>query len=135
MATRKKAAAPAEPTPQETPEAAAPAAETIDMPFDKMVRIYRKIGEKVTETKATYEAILEELQAQQDVLKDAIREHMKKENATSINTPYGLAIMSKSMRYGTNDWDGFKTFVRDNDLLDLFEKRLLEQDVFVVHSF
>lgn len=99
------------------------------MPFDKMVRIYRKIGEKITATKAEYDAALADLEAQQDVLKVAIRDHMKEQNATSIKTPYGLAILSKSVRYSTNDWDGFKKFVVEHDALDLFEKRIAQKNM------
>lgn len=132
MATRKKAAAAAE-TPVDTPPTDAPAtttgADKEAMPFDKMVRIYRKIGDRITETKATYDALLEELTAQQDVIKTAMRDYMKEQNATSIKTPYGLAIMSKTTRYSTNDWDGFKKFVVEHDALDLFEKRIAQKNM------
>ena len=129
MATRKKAAPAAEtPTPDAAPEAAAPD-QALAMPFDKMVRIYRKIGEKITETKAEYDKKLEDLTAQQEVLKTAIRDYMKEQNATSIKTPFGLAIMSKSTRYNTSDWDGFKKFVIKHDALDLFEKRIAQKNM------
>jgi hypothetical protein len=106
----------------------APAAEPA-MPFDKMVRIYKKIAAKITETKAEYDKALEELEAQKDVLTGAIRDHMQEQNATSINTPFGTAIMSKQTRYNTNDWDGFKTFVKEHDALDLFERRIAQKNM------
>ena len=105
----------------------APAADpTEGMPFDKIVRIYRKIGIAVTELEAEYEAKLKELKDQQEVFKTAIREYMKAQNATSINTPHGLAVMSVRTRYSTTDWDSFKEFVKKHDALDLFEKRIAQ---------
>lgn len=113
-------------TPEDNPQATAPADPTEGMPFDKIVRIYRKIGNAVTELEAEYEAKLKELKDQQEVFKTAIREHMKLQNATSINTPHGLAVMSVRTRYSTTDWDSFKEFVKKHDALDLFEKRIAQ---------
>lgn len=103
--------------------------QTLDMPFDKLVRIYRRIGASIAEVQAQYDAQLESLKAEQDVFKAAIREHMKLQNATSINTPFGTAIMSVKTRYSTTDWDSFKTFVKENDALDLFEKRIAQANM------
>lgn len=133
MATRKKAAAPAGPTEDatvlnETPSPA-PAPEEAAMPFDKMVRIYRKITAKIAEVNAAHEKTIADLDAQKDVLKIAIRDHMQQENATSINTPFGTAIMSKQTRYSTTDWDAFKEFVKEHDALDLFEKRIAQKNM------
>jgi hypothetical protein len=33
-------------------------------------------------------------------------------------------VLSEKVRYTTNDWDSFKTFVVEHDALDLYEKRI-----------
>lgn len=114
---------------EDTPTVEEQPGQTLDMPFDKMVRIYRRIGASIAEVQAQYDAKLEELKAEQEVFKSAIREHMKAQNATSINTPFGTAIMSVKTRYSTTDWDSFKNFVRENDALDLFEKRIAQANM------
>jgi hypothetical protein len=133
MASRKKPAPTADdtvdntlPAPQET---TAPTTDESAMPFDKMVRIYRKISATIAEKTAANDEEIADLEAQKDVLKDAMRAHMKEQNATSINTPFGLAILGKSVRYSTNDWDSFKTFMKEHDALDLVEKRIAQKNM------
>ena len=97
--------------------------------FFNLVRIYRKMSAKIAETTAAYEKVVEELEAERSVITDALHEYMKEQNATSIKTPFGLVIRSKTTRYNTNDWDGFKTFMKEHDALDLVEKRIAQKNM------
>lgn len=114
----------------EQEETAAPSAQD-GLTFDRFVRLYRKIGVKIDELQAEYDAKLAALEAEQNVFKEAILDHMKTQNAKSINTPYGTAILTKRTRYSisSDSWDSFKTFVIENDAVDLFEKRIAQANM------
>ena len=38
-------------------------------------------------------------------------------------------VLSTKTRYNTTDWDSFKSFVMENDALDLFEKRIAQTNM------
>jgi len=94
------------------------------VPLDKLARIYRKIYSRVQELTREYESEVEKLKAQQDELKNAMKDQMVALGTNSVKTDEGTIILSQKTRYYTDDWDSFKTFVVDNDALDLFEKRI-----------
>jgi hypothetical protein len=50
-------------------------------------------------------------------------------NANSINTENGTVIRKLNERYICTDWEHFKQFVKDNDALDLFEKRINQGNI------
>ena len=45
-------------------------------------------------------------------------------NANSINTKFGTVIRSLKERFVCSDWDAFKQYVREHDLIDCLEKRI-----------
>lgn len=133
MATRKKPTAPVEDpasaSPPETADTPTDDPSEPALPVDTLVRIYRKMTAKIDETKAAWEQAVNGLEAERSVIADALHAHMKEQNATSIKTPFGLVIRSKTVRYTTNDWDGFKTFIKEHDALDLMEKRIAQKNM------
>jgi hypothetical protein len=98
--------------------------ETTPIPIDKLAKVYRRIRTEIDTLTQTYDTKVEHLKAQQDLIKDAMKEHLKAIGATSINTPQGTVVLSVKTRYSTADWDSFKDFVKENDAIDLFEKRI-----------
>ena len=94
------------------------------IPLDKLARVYRKIRDKVQELTKEYETQVEELKAQQAEIQSAMKDQMLALGSSSIKTPEGTIILSQKVRYVTDDWDSFKTFVVEHDALDLFEKRI-----------
>lgn len=96
------------------------------IPLDKLAKVYRKIRDEIAVLTKEYDTKVESLKATQDEIKDAMREQMKALGVTSVNTPQGTVVMSVKTRYSTSDWDSFKTFVIQNDALDLFEKRIAQ---------
>ena len=97
-----------------------------DPPFDRLVRVYRKISGAIQEVEAAAEAKVADLKAQRDAVADAMKRVMREANVTSMKTDHGTAILSTKLRYSSTDWDAFKTFVVENDALDLFEKRIAQ---------
>ncbi len=96
------------------------------IPLDKLVKIYRKLRTRMTELTQAYDTQAEVLKAQQDEIKNAIKEQMKALGVTSVRTTEGTAVMSVKTRYNTQDWDSFKKFLIEHEAIDLLEKRIAQ---------
>lgn len=99
------------------------------LPLEKLVRVYRKMRDKIAELDREYTTQIEAIKEQQNAVKSAIKDIMLEQGTKSINTPSGTAILAKKVRYSTQDWDSFKTFVVTHDALDLFEKRIAQTNM------
>lgn len=99
------------------------------IPLDKLAKVYRKIYTKVNELTTQYEAQLEELKAQQEEIKNAMKDQMVALGLQSVKTDEGTIILSHKTRYYTDDWDSFKTFAMEHDALDLFERRISQKNM------
>lgn len=97
---------------------------TETVPLDKLARVYRKMRDRIQVLTQEYETNVEQLKAQQEEIKTAMKDQMLALGSSSIKTPEGTIILSQRTRYYTDDWDSFKEFVIQNDALDLFEKRI-----------
>lgn len=100
-----------------------------NIPLDKLARVYRKIYAKVQDLTKEYESKIEELKAQQDEIKNAMKDQMMALGTNSVKTDEGTIILSQKVRYYTDDWDSFKQFVVDYDALDLFERRISQKNM------
>ena len=99
---------------------AAPEVEAI--PLDKLVKIHSRI-------KAQMEALdrqLAELEEAKTEIRLAIKDQMKALGLTSVQTSSGTVSLMKKTRYNTQDWDSFKTFVLEHQVVDLLEKRIAQ---------
>ena len=99
------------------------------VPLDKLVKIYRKLRTRMTALTQEYDTQAEVLKAQQDEIKNAIKEQMKAMGVTSVRTAEGTAVMSVKTRYTTQDWDEFKKFMLEHEALDLLEKRIAQTNM------
>ena len=96
------------------------------VPLDKLAKIYRKLRSKIADLTQEYDTQVEVLKAQQDEIKNAIKEQMKAMGVTSVRTTEGTAVMSVKTRYYTQDWDSFKKFMIEHEAVDLLEKRIAQ---------
>ncbi len=96
------------------------------IPLDKLARVYRKIRDQISTLTKEYDTQVEVLKAQQEEIKNAMKDQMQALGVTSVRTPQGTVVMSVKTRYSTADWDSFKKFVVEQDALDLFEKRIAQ---------
>lgn len=71
-----------------------------------------------------YEAMDKELKAEMAILETGLLNICNTIGANSINTKYGTVIRSIKERATCGDWDNFKKFVLENQLVDLLEKRI-----------
>jgi hypothetical protein len=90
------------------------------IPMDRLAKIYIKIRTKVQELTKD----ISELEAQKDEVANAMREQMKLIGSKSVRTDFGTVTMQLKTRYTSQDWDSFKTFMMQNDALDLVERRI-----------
>ena len=100
-----------------------------NVPLDKLVKIYRKLRSRMTTLTQEYDTQAEILKAQQDEIKNAIKEQMKAMGVTSVRTTEGTAVMSVKTRYTTQDWDEFKKFVLAHEAVELLEKRIAQTNM------
>ena len=101
----------------------APAVEAI--PLDKLVAIHAKI-------KARQELLdkqLADLEEQREEIRMAIKDQMKALGLTSVKTSFGTVSLTKTTRYNTQDWDSFKAFVLEHQVVDLLEKRIAQTNM------
>ncbi len=94
------------------------------VPLDKLTRVYMKMRAKIQEIEAEYEAKLDSLKEQQKEVKNAIKDLMLAQGSKSVRTDYGTVLMTEKTRFYTQDWDSFKTFVVEQDAVDLLERRI-----------
>jgi hypothetical protein len=96
----------------------------MDIPTDKLVKAYIKCRDARALLKSEYEAQDVVLQEKMATIEAKLLEFCKESGAEGIKTPFGTASRVVKERYFTNDWDSFRRFVKTNDALDLFEKRI-----------
>ena len=100
--------------------------ESETIPLDRLAKIYRKIRAEITTLTQEYDGKIETLKAQQEEIKNAMKDMMKAMGVTSVRTEQGTVVLSVSTRYSTQDWDSFKKFVVEHDAVDLLEKRIAQ---------
>jgi hypothetical protein len=103
--------------------------ETETIPLDRLAKIYRKIRAEIAELTQEYDTKVEALKAQQDEIKNAMKDMMKTMGVTSVRTAQGTVVLSVKTRYNTQDWDSFKKFVIEHDAVDLLEKRIAQTNM------
>jgi len=101
----------------------APEVEAI--PLDKLVAIHAKIKAK----QAQLDKELADLEEQREAIRLAIKDQMKALGLTSVKTSSGTVSLMKSTRYNTQDWDSFKAFVLEHQVVDLLEKRIAQTNM------
>jgi hypothetical protein len=95
------------------------------VPLETLARVYRKIYLKTQEIQKQ----LDKLEEQKDELKNAMKDQMRELGLKSVKTEGGNISLSTKKRYYTDDWDSFKTFMMDNDALDLVERRISQSNM------
>lgn len=99
------------------------------VPLDKLAKTYRRIRDKKSELQTDFDTKMAALDEQLDVLSSSMKEQMLEAGVSSVRTAEGTVILSTKIRYTVSDWDAFKTFVKEHDMLDLFEKRLAQTNM------
>lgn len=94
------------------------------IPLDKLTRIYMKMRVAIQTVEREYDTKIEALKAQQQEIKNAIKDQMLALGTKSVRTDFGTVSLTEKSRFYTQDWDSFKKFVIEQDAVDLLEKRI-----------
>lgn len=94
------------------------------IPLDKLTRIYMKMRVAIQTVEREYDTKIEALKAQQQEIKNAIKDQMLALGTKSVRTDFGTVSLTEKSRFYTQDWDSFKRFVVEQDAVDLLEKRI-----------
>lgn len=94
--------------------------ETIDV----LVKAYINLRTAKDDLRRSYELQDKEMQDQMNMIQSEILDFCKNSGLDSLRTKYGTAMRSVKERYWCTDWDSFRNFVKENDAIELFEKRI-----------
>jgi hypothetical protein len=99
------------------------------VPLDKLAKVYRKIKTQIDTLTQEYDTQVEALKAQQDQIKFAMKDTMKALGVSTVRTEFGTVSLVTKTRYSTQDWDSFKKFILEHEVVDLLEKRIAQTNM------
>ena len=99
------------------------------IPLDKLAKVYRKIRDRIGKLTQEYETQVEELKAQQQEISNAMKDILMSTGQKSARTTEGTIILGTKTRYNTNDWDSFKKFVLEYEVVELLEQRIAQRNM------
>lgn len=94
---------------------------------EKLVRAYIKMRDARSVLAAEFEEKDKVIKSQMELIESHLLEVCKSAGASSINTGAGTIIRSVKTRYWTSDWESMHEFVRENNALDLLERRVAQK--------
>jgi Zn/Cd-binding protein ZinT len=95
-----------------------------DMSVDRLTGVYIKIRDARTALAAKFKAEDGELQEQLEQVKRALLDYCETNGLESARTSAGTFYRTVKTRYWTSDWESVYKFVIDQNMPELFEKRL-----------
>jgi ribosomal protein L4 len=99
------------------------------VPMDKLAKVYIKIRDKISELTRDYETQVEALKLQQQQVTDVMKTQMRAVGELSSKTAHGTVSLLTKVRYQAMDADAFKTFVIENEAVDLYEQRIAQKNM------
>lgn len=103
--------------------------EVEDPQIQRLVRIYLKMKAKRDQITQAFKAEEAKIEAQMAVVTSELLEFCKTEGVEGARTADGLFYRTVNSRYSTNDWSELGRFVVENNVPDLYEKRLHQGNV------
>ena len=91
-----------------------------EVPIDKLIKIYIKMRE----AKKDLEKQAFGVEEQMDVVRGKILEACNAVGASSLKTPFGRVVRTVKTDYSTSDWSSMHQFMKENDALDLVQRRI-----------
>lgn len=97
--------------------------------IESLVVAYLNLREVKREKEAEWKQADRELQDEMDVLRASMLEICNQTKADSIKTKHGLVMRKLNERFICGDWDGFNNFVLENEVPQLFERRIHQSNM------
>lgn len=95
-----------------------------EIKLDEIVQTYLAIRSQRESIQRDYELKDAELKAEQAQLEQVLLEQCNTMNAETIRTGAGTVVKTLRESYICSDWDGLKSFIIDNGLIELLQQRL-----------
>tara|TARA_Y100001973_G_C5208374_1_gene343412 strand:+ start:3587 stop:3973 length:387 start_codon:yes stop_codon:yes gene_type:complete len=99
------------------------------MKVDKLVKVYVKIRDERKKILSDYEKRDSELKESLETIEEALLEVCKDTGADSLRTEFGTITRRVQKRYRTADFEAFSSFVKENDAIELLEKRISQNNM------
>ena len=91
-----------------------------EVPVDKLIKIYIKMRD----AKQAFEKQASGVEEQMDIVKGKILDACTAVGASSLRTPFGRVVRTVKTDYSTSDWVSMHQFMKENDALDLVQRRI-----------
>lgn len=92
--------------------------------MEDLVSVYVTIRDRKREIEVQVAEQIKELDEELSIISAALLDACKDIGADSIRTKSGTVIRSVKSKYWTNDWESMWAFIRDNNAMELLEKRI-----------
>ena len=93
-----------------------------DQRIEKLMRAELNMRTKISEL----EKEINKIRAQREKVQAALNDICRELNVKSIKTSVGTVIRSVRTKFWTDDWGSMYEFMRDNNAIDLLEKRICQ---------
>lgn len=104
-----------------------PSTEAPQVPTEKLVKAYIKMRDARAALSTEYEAKDKEIKDQMDLIEHTLLDVCKRAGADSIKTGAGTVIRGVKTSYWTSDWESMHNFIKENQALDLLERRIAQR--------
>jgi len=101
----------------------------VDISVDKLVAVYIKMRDERDRLKRDMEIQIENIEGQMKVINAELLDICKEAGVDSFRTPFGTAYRTIKSRYWTNDWESFHTFMKENEAMELLERRIHQSNM------
>lgn len=91
---------------------------------DQLVSVYIKMRDKKDAIRHDMEQQINHIDEQMQVVAQQILDICKETGAESIRTAHGTAYRTIKQRFWTNDWEAMHKFIRENEAMELLERRI-----------
>jgi len=95
-----------------------------DIKLDEIVQAYLTIRGQRENIAREFELQDAELKAEQAQLEQVLLEQCNAMNAETVRTGAGTIVKTLKENYICSDWDGLKSFIMENGLIELMQQRL-----------
>lgn len=104
-----------------------PSTEAPQVPTEKLVKAYINMRDARAVLSAEYEAKDKEIKDQMELIEHTLLDVCKRAGADSIKTGAGTIIRGVKTSYWTSDWESMHNFIKENQALDLLERRIAQR--------
>lgn len=96
-------------------------------PTEKLVKAYIKMRDARSVLNTEYEAKDKEIKEQMRVVENYLLEACKRAGGNVSIPGVGVVIRGVDTRYWTSDWEAMHNFVKENNALELLERRIAQR--------